>query len=440
LLAVLALCVGVASAGNSWAVIAAGSNGWGNYRHQADACHSYQIVKRNGIPDERIVMIHYDDIANNAQNPFPGKVFNKPTAAGTPGVDVYAGCTKDYTGSAATADNFIHVITGNAMGVKGGNGKVLNSTADDNVFIYFTDHGGPNIVAFPVGPYLQSSRLNQALKTMAQKNMFKKLVFYLEACESGSMFQGQLPTNINAYATTASSATESSWGTYCPPNDMVNGKHMQSCLGDLYSVVWMEDTDKMGPKESLGDQFTTVKKLTTQSACQQYGDVSFLNLPIGAFQGQINVEESSPVEDVATSASRGDVPARDIPVHLAYYQYLRADRTDLTTSHQAARSLLDQINQRINTDNTFLKIASSIVGPSNAASFLNRPAVDANECGPCCDMGHQAVFDHCGGYSEYGMGYIKIVNNLCALNSNEARFEQRLVQTIRSTCTPILTF
>jgi legumain len=26
----------------------------------------------------------YDDIANDPQNPFPGKLFNKPTAQGTP--------------------------------------------------------------------------------------------------------------------------------------------------------------------------------------------------------------------------------------------------------------------------------------------------------------------------------------------------------------------
>jgi hypothetical protein len=36
-------------------------NGWmgwiGNYRHQADACHAYQIVKKNGIPEERIIIM-----------------------------------------------------------------------------------------------------------------------------------------------------------------------------------------------------------------------------------------------------------------------------------------------------------------------------------------------------------------------------------------------
>ena len=59
---------------------------------------------------------------------------------------------------------------------------------------------------------------------------YKELVFYLEACESGSMFE-DFPTGMNMYITTAANGKESSWGTYCAPNDMVNGM----CV--LYVVV-----------------------------------------------------------------------------------------------------------------------------------------------------------------------------------------------------------
>jgi legumain len=82
--------------------------------------------------------------------------------------------------------------------------------------------------------------------------MYQELVFYLEACESGSMFDGILPSNINIYAVTAANPFESSWGTYCPPDDMVNGVEINSCLGDLFSVNWMEDSDKANiQKETL---------------------------------------------------------------------------------------------------------------------------------------------------------------------------------------------
>lgn len=60
----------------------------------------------------------------------------------------------------------------------------------------------------------------------------------MEACESGSIFTG-FPANLNIYALTAANATESSWGTYCPPDDYVNGTEIGSCLGDTFSVNWL---------------------------------------------------------------------------------------------------------------------------------------------------------------------------------------------------------
>ena len=73
-----------AAAAEHWAVIVAGSAGYGNYRHQADACHAYQVVTAGGIKPENVILLAVDDIANYRTNPFPGQVFNKPTDAGTP--------------------------------------------------------------------------------------------------------------------------------------------------------------------------------------------------------------------------------------------------------------------------------------------------------------------------------------------------------------------
>ena len=58
------------AAGNNWVLLIAGSNEFYNYRHQADICHAYQIVHKLGIPDERIVVMMYDDIANNDEYEF----------------------------------------------------------------------------------------------------------------------------------------------------------------------------------------------------------------------------------------------------------------------------------------------------------------------------------------------------------------------------------
>lgn len=114
----------------------------------------------------------YDDIAHDSQNPFPGKVFNKPDRSG-PGVDVYAGCKIDYKGADVTPDLFIAVITGDKAKVAGhGNGKVLQSTSQDYVFINFADHGAPGLIAFP-SEYLYSDKFIAALKTMHAKQSYK---------------------------------------------------------------------------------------------------------------------------------------------------------------------------------------------------------------------------------------------------------------------------
>ena len=94
----------------------------------------------------------------------------------------------------------------------------------------------------PIGGYLYEPTLTATLKAMHTTGMYGELVFYLEACESGSMFKN-LPKNINIYATSAANAVESSWAAYCGSDARINGKNINSCLGDLYSVNWMENTD-----------------------------------------------------------------------------------------------------------------------------------------------------------------------------------------------------
>ena len=122
---------------------------------------------------------------------------------------------------------------------------------------------------------------------------------YIEACESGSIFDGLLQDNLSVYATTAANGHESSWGepaaprsgrgaapsrallssggldrlqfllrparaiclqvsgptealpvrvhgpagTYCPGMNPSPPPEFGTCLGDLYSVAWMENAD-----------------------------------------------------------------------------------------------------------------------------------------------------------------------------------------------------
>ena len=82
-----------------------------------------------------------------------------------------------------TPQNFIDVLTGVASA-----GKTLKSTKDENVFVFFSDHGATVLIAFP-SEQVHVAQFQQAPQTMNDKQMFNKLTFYLATCESGSIFQ-----------------------------------------------------------------------------------------------------------------------------------------------------------------------------------------------------------------------------------------------------------
>ena len=270
---------------DNWAVLVAGSNTYSNYRHQSDIFHMYHILTSRGVNPDNIIVFAYDDIANAKRNPFPGQVFNQPD-----GKDVYAGVVIDYFGKDVTPENFIAAITGDASAVSKTDerttGKVLTSTTADNVFMYFSDHGSSNLIAFP-SKYLYADELNDAFKVMHEKGLYKELVFYLEACHAGSMFDPELPENISIYTTTAANPSESSYGEYCSSEAKVNGTLIGSCLGDEYSVRFMEDIDSRPGAElkgyTLQEQYEYLVNAVKGSHVMQYGDLTIAKKDVADF-------------------------------------------------------------------------------------------------------------------------------------------------------------
>jgi len=355
-------------------------------------------------------MMYYNDIAHNTENPYKGKIFNKPTAKGTPGVDVFEGCPQHYTGKNVTVEKFIAVLTGDEAAAKGL--PVLKSTANDRVFVNFVDHGATGIIAFPSGE-MTAKQLKTSLTTMHTKKMYSKLVFYLEACESGSMFAGQLDPSMGIYATTAANAVESSWGTYCPPDDKVDGKELQSCLGDLYSINWMENCDQVGKDETLEEQFTIVKKLTNLSHVMQYGDQSYTSDKIGDFLG--DKTKNVPATTEHSPASSSSVRSRDIPLHLAYYRYLRAEPSDFEARTQLAKELQTQLTEQMRVDQLFMTLSEKLTSnKDDAVSLYSAPGVVNAEC-TCCENVRAAYRKYCGDFTDYSMQYIRVLTNACSM-------------------------
>jgi len=402
--------------GDHWAVLVAGSAGYGNYRHQSDVCHAYQIVINAGMKPEQVIVLAVDDIAGDSENPYPGKMFNKPTPAGTPGVDVYAGCNIDYSGTDVTPETFVKVLTGDQTA----NGKVLESTEKSRVFVNFVDHGGVGLIGFPETT-MHATELVGALQKMSDSSMYKELVFYLEACESGSMFE-DLPSDIKIYAQTASNAKESSWGTYCSPDDKVDGKSIMSCLGDLYSVSWMEDSDSsIASGETLAEQFTKVVALTNKSHVMEYGDTTFKSQPVSNYQGKTDQEQGrlAMVEEVARPKNYASLASPNAELASAYSRFMEND------SEKAGLELIQGIQDRITAKKVFEKIAVAVTG--RAATGRRPERVDMK----CHYAAHVAYKTKCGEWTNGALRHSATLAEMCAATNGDPR---SIVAAITEAC------
>ena len=221
----------------SWGFLVAASQTWDNYRHQADVAHAYQVLVSHGVPPSQIVTFMYDDLAQNTENPYPGQLFNAATGK-KPGDDVYKDLKIDYSLGNVTAANVISALTCDGAL----SGPCLNSTSDSNVFVYWAGHGDDQDgLILPEGGAhgaLSSETLVSALEMLHAHKRYKQLVFFLEACDGGSMFakaDARLAA-INVLAVTAAKPGEPSYPMYCcdffkPPSCTVGGQDIGTCLG-----------------------------------------------------------------------------------------------------------------------------------------------------------------------------------------------------------------
>uniref|UniRef100_A0A7N0TMG9 Legumain prodomain domain-containing protein n=1 Tax=Kalanchoe fedtschenkoi TaxID=63787 RepID=A0A7N0TMG9_KALFE len=406
------------SVGTRWAVLIAGSNGYWNYRHQADVCHAYQILKKGGLKDENIVVFMYDDIAYNEENPRQGIIINSPT-----GSDVYEGVPKDYTGDEVTVNNFFAAILGNKTAITGGSGKVVDSGPDDHIFIYYTDHGGAGVLGMPTYPFLYADDLIDVLKKKHALGSYKSLVFYLEACEAGSIFEGLLPDGLNIYATTASNAEESSWGCYCPGDNPSPPPEYDTCLGDLYSVAWMEDSDVHNLRaETLHQQYELVKARTANdnyvygSHVMQYGDIGLSEENIFLYLG------TNPANDNFTFLAENSmklhskaVNQRDADLLHFWHKFRKAPEGSFR-KNEAQKQFMEAMSHRVHLDQSINLIGKLLFGIENAHEVLNaaRPArKPLVEDWSCLKSMVRTFETSCGPLSQYGMKHMRSIANIC---------------------------
>ncbi|CAL9009495.1 unnamed protein product [Prunus brigantina] len=235
------------------------------------------------------------------------------------------------------------------------------SGPNDHIFIYYTDHGAAGLLGMPTGtPSVFAIDLIDVLKKKHAAKGYKSMVFYLEACESGSIFEGLLPKNVSIYAPTSANAEEDGYATYCPGQPGIPAEY-DTCLGDLFSISWMEDCDKNDlHKETLEKQYERVRRRTNDSHVMQYGDMSHRKEFLLTYMGADPANDSyTSMEDISSPSISRVVSQRDADLLHLHHKFHNAPAGS-HTKLEAQKQLLDEIAHRKLVDYRINKIGDKI--------------------------------------------------------------------------------
>mmetsp|Transcript_13093 Transcript_13093/g.22097 ORF Transcript_13093/g.22097 Transcript_13093/m.22097 type:complete len:284 (+) Transcript_13093:598-1449(+) len=282
---------------------------------------------------------------------------------------------------------------------------------------------------------------------MFDSQMYKEMFIFIEACESGSLFQNFDLGSLNIWSMTATNATAPSWGTYCYPHDVVNDQNMFTCLGDLFSVSWMEfleNNQNELTQITFEEMYAHIKERAKEkSHVLQFGEESIaknaivehpvnkteqphllfskqggkeraLSAVVGSSEDAIPDEEDpfNFYEDWVLRSMVQSVNSRDIYMHHLY------SKAQNSRSKKLKLELVREINQMMYVDETF-------------SAFLDTSSQNIHECkhldestGECIDDFIPKDFEclrafmdkyerKCGKFTDYARKFIKFLVREC---------------------------
>ncbi|GJY46331.1 vacuolar-processing enzyme-like protein [Tanacetum coccineum] len=356
----------------------------------ADVCHAYQILKNGGLKDENIVVFMYDDIAYHEENPRKGIIINRPD-----GDDVYHGVTKVY---------ITFLITHTSM---------------------------------PTLPYMYANDLIEVLKKKHAAGTYKSLVFYLESCESGSIFREALPSFRFKYTT----APTALWSRMRTAGLLIVLEIILVSPLDMI-LVWVTCTVFRGWKTGMFKFIGDAHNLQTETIEQQYHVVS----------NPAN-ENFTFIESNSRRRSSKAVNQRDADLLHFWRKYkllgkvlfglekgpevlnavrptgepLVDDWDCLKTFYQKApegsdrktesrKQLAEAMAHRMHIDASIKLLGKVLFGLEKGPEVLNavrptgEPLVDDWDC---LKTFVRTFETHCGSLSQYGMKHMRSIANIC---------------------------
>ena len=236
-----------------WALLIATSTGWDNYRHQADVLNVYQQLKKAGYDDNHILLIMEDDLAYNDANPEKGVLYSRMDE-----VNVYEKVKVDYHISDLKPTDLKDILLGHKSAHLP---YVLESDADDNVFVFWSGHGSPGLLNFGSSA-ISKSQIEDCLNAMETEGNYRQSIWFVEACYSGSVAKAADKHN-HIIAFTAAGSDESSKGDEYNPNWKV-------WMSNRFSAT-LQDCMKTNPDMPLSELYYRLFQSTVGSHVNVYG-------------------------------------------------------------------------------------------------------------------------------------------------------------------------
>ena len=249
-----------------WAIVISPSTTWNNYRHQSDAMAMYHLLKYFGYDDDHIVLIVEDNLANDAQNPFPGQIFLERSNAGgdlLTNINIHQDLLVDYRFSDLNSpSDLADIILGHSSERLP---HVIHSTEHDNVFIFWSGHGADNggLIWGNEDSHLTfgTQRIRSILEQMTQPRCYRRMMLVLESCYSGKW--GEALTGLpSVLVLTAANSVETSKADIYDPE-------IRTYLSNAFSRSFLR-TVGANPNVPIADLYYQLARATSGSHVTLY--------------------------------------------------------------------------------------------------------------------------------------------------------------------------
>ncbi|MBQ3767816.1 MAG: peptidase C13 [Prevotella sp.] len=199
-----------------YAVLVQGSDGYINYRHQADVLNIYQALRRGGYPDDHIILILDKSIASHRANPEPGVIRTAPDGPDLlGGTDQLPKAVVDYDSGDLSARDIADILMGRASARLP---IVLPQGEGHNVLFFWSGHGrsqsqgGADEFVWR-DDYAGQGFTASMLRETAEQMQFRKLLIAAEPCYGERVIRA-VEGIPGVLAMSGASAAEQSWADH----------------------------------------------------------------------------------------------------------------------------------------------------------------------------------------------------------------------------------